>query len=111
MKVRWTENSLRLRVTPSELAALQSARPVAARLEYPGGSWQVVVRPEGEITSLCGSGPTVCLFLGSRDLGLLSAPDAEGVYFREGDFRYYAEALEAPTECFDAPVGFAERKG
>lgn len=122
MKIRWTENSLRLRITPTELAELQSARRVATRLEYPGGSWHVAIQPEGEITSLCGSGPTVCLFLGRRDINALSTPEAEGVYFTEGGFRYFiekdfpcihprpAEAMETPTECFAAPLGFEDRK-
>ena len=37
MKVRWTGESLRLRITPGELAALERREAVAAALGFPGG--------------------------------------------------------------------------
>jgi len=37
MKVRWTKNSLRLRITPSEMAALLRGETVREEMRLPGG--------------------------------------------------------------------------
>lgn len=47
MKVRWTDESLRLRITPTELRLLIAGKPLAATLQVPGGAWHVHVDPGG----------------------------------------------------------------
>jgi hypothetical protein len=135
MKVRWNNNSLRLRITPPELAALEQGRCVREEIRFPGssvGGWSVMIQPGNTDTSLRQQGCSVLLQLGSSDRQRLSAPDAEGVYFEvkpeeQSDsrtkiaFRYYIEkdfpcihpragdALEEPTETFPTPLHFPER--
>lgn len=123
MKVRWNQNSLRLRITPSELATLKQSETVSETLTFPGDvSWsvQLVV---GEVTNLTSESTAACLTLSPEDLQTLAAPDMEGVYFQtENGLRFWvekdfpcahpraAEAAETETETFNAPAGFEERK-
>jgi hypothetical protein len=113
MKVRWTRSSLRLRITPDELAALERGEAVEERMGIPGG---FVMRLEpADVTALDSSEGSVRFALSSADLGRLCAPDVEGVYFQDG-FRYFvekdfpcahpraAEALEPKAGTFERPV-------
>lgn len=123
MKVRWSRDSLRLRITPTEMAAITRGEEVAEALCFPGGTtWRVAVRAEAQ-TSLASNENAVQVALSAADRERLAAPDAEGVYFQMPDgLRYYvekdfpcahpraAEALEPATETFAAPQGFEERK-
>lgn len=123
MKVRWSQNSLRLRVTPRELATITRGEEVREELRFPGGAaWRVAVRA-GAQTALASEGNVVQVVLSPEDRECLAVPDAEGVYFQMPDgLRYYvekdfpcahpraAEALEPATETFAAPQGFEERK-
>ena len=34
MKVKWTKDNLRLRITPGELEALEAGKPVLERLQF-----------------------------------------------------------------------------
>jgi hypothetical protein len=125
MKVRWTSESVRFRITPGELGRLRAGESVSTRLRVPGGSWEATVTPGGGPTALRGAGPgALTLHLAVSDLERLRDPDAEGVYFRppggEAPVRYFiekdfpcahprpAEARE-DAETFDPPPGFAER--
>ena len=127
MKVRWTEDSLRLRITPSELAQLAKRRPVEAALTLgAGGGWRAVLAvAEASETALTQQGSALRLALSAADLARLAAPDAEGVYFeadRADGVRYYVEkdfpcvhprgveAMEPPTETFAPPADFEARK-
>lgn len=127
MKVRWTEDSLRLRITPSELTQLEQRLPVGTALTLgPGGGWRAeLTAEEVDATALMQDGNTLRLTLTPADLMRLLAPDAEGVYFtddRADGIRYYVEkdfpclhprgveSLEPPTETFPAPPDFEERK-
>ena len=52
MKIRWTRNSVRLCITPSELEDLQRGREVVELLLLPDGSWNATIRPDAHQTSL-----------------------------------------------------------
>jgi len=127
MKVRWTEDSLRLRITPSELALLEKSLPVGTALALaPDGGWRVeLAAAEIAATVLTQDGNTLRLTLAPGDLARLLQPDAEGVYFtadRADGIRYYVEkdfpclhprgveTLEPVTETFAPPPDFEERK-
>ena len=123
MKVRWSRDSLRLRVTPTELAGITRGEEVGEALCFPGGAaWRVGVRA-GAQTALATEGDAALITLSPPDRERLAAPDAEGVYFQApSGLRYYvekdfpcahpraAEAREPATETFAAPQGFEERK-
>lgn len=129
MKIRWTNHSLRLRITPSELEALERDEVVRAELVLPGGGlpgggWRAAVCP-GEATSIEMIEGEVRLFLSRADRDQLARPDQEGVYFQTSSppaLRYFiekdfpcvhpraAEILEPPGETFAAPPGFEQRK-
>jgi len=127
MKVRWTEESLRLRISPSELAQVEQRLPIETALTLgPGGGWRVELAvEESAATALTQDGNRLRLTLAPADLARLLAPDAEGVYFtadRADGIRYYVEkdfpcihprgveALEPATETFAPPADFEERK-
>ena len=125
MKVRWTKGSLRLRITPGELASLEQGELVQEEIIFSGSDgpgWRVVIRPRAGQTSLNFLGCSALLQLGDSDRALLQAPDAEGVYFERESFRYYIEkdfpcihpragdAMEEPTETFPNPAHFADRE-
>jgi len=127
MKVRWTEESLRLRITPSELAQVERRLPVETALTLgPGGGWRAaLVVEEIAATTLSQDGNTLRLTLAPGDLARLLEPSAEGVYFtadRADGIRYYVEkdfpclhprgveAMEPVTESFAPPADFEERK-
>jgi hypothetical protein len=123
VKVRWSRSSLRLRITPTELAQITRGEEVAEELCLPGGlMWRVTVL-SGPQTALVSDNNAIHVLLSAADRERLAAPDAEGVYFQMPDgLRYYvekdfpcthpraAEALEPMTETFAAPSGFEERK-
>ncbi len=127
MKVRWTRDSLRLRITPSEMAAVQSGESATAAIGFPGGLiWTVTLGPSAEATGLNSSDQGVFLSLSAADLAALALPEAEGVYFQTDGpqpLRYYVEkdypcvhprageAGEAVTETFAAPEGHEMQEG
>ncbi len=125
MKVRWTPESLRLRITPPELEALNRSTPVHTALALPGGlSWRVALLPAAGPTRLDSDAGEVRFHLGHSDRERLAQPDAEGVYFRtegEPSLRFFVEkdfpcahprlvdALEAQPETF-APTAECEAR-
>lgn len=125
MKVRWTEASLRLRITPTELTALEWGETVRARLALPGGAWAVALAPGADVSDLRWADGEARLLLSAEDGLRLAHPEAEGVYFEtdgpepirffvEKDFPCAhpsaAEAREPVTEAFAPPPEFAARK-
>lgn len=123
MKVRWSRDSVRLRITPAELATIMRGEGVSEELCFPGGTaWRVAVRA-GAQTALASEANAARIDLSAEDWERLAAPEAEGVYFQaDSGLRYYiekdfpcvharaAETREPATETFVAPPGFEERK-
>ena len=128
MKIRWTRNSVRFRITPQELAALERGESVMEALCLPDGAgWRAVIAPGADATSLAFEAGELRLSLSDADCRLLAVPENEGVYFQlddshVGGLRYFIEkdfpcahprtaaALEPQTETFTPPPGFEERK-
>lgn len=126
MKVRWTRNSIRLRITPGELNALQIGQAVTEELKLgPGGGWSVTLYPASDHTGIAFELGALRLTLASSDVLNLARPEAEGVYFQtptDPSLRYYiekdfpcihpraAEARESASETFAPPQDLAERK-
>ena len=123
MKVRWTGESLRLRITPGELAALERREAVAAELGFPGGgAWRVRLDPDAGAAAVAWAAGVVEVGLTTADVRLLGAPDAEGVYpevpglrlLVEKDFPcahpHAPEAREPATERFAPTTAFLQRK-
>lgn len=122
MKVRWTERSVRLRITPEELETLQDGGEIHVVFSPTGsGGWSVRVAPS-QSTSLSMNGGALRLSLSREDVKKLCEPQREGVYFSAGETRYFiekdfpcahpraGEAQEAATSTFAPPAGFEERK-
>ncbi len=126
MKVRWTRDSIRLRISPSELDVLGRGEVVHEGIAFPGGLfWNVTLRPGVDKTILASDEHTVYLSLTRDDRDTLAQPETEGIYFQwdgpqplrcsvEKDFPCVhpraAQAHEPVTQTFEAPPGFAERK-
>ena len=89
MKVRWTENSLRLRITPPELEALRHRQVVIASLSV--GIWEVFLEAGPWDSQLLTRGAQIHVHLSMADLAALLEPSCEGVYLTRGDFAYYVE--------------------
>ena len=92
MKIRWTTESVRFRITPTELALLRRGEPALARLPLPGG-WRAGLYPGHAETGLEAVSGELRFLLSGEDLSRLALPEAEGVYFQqaEGGLRYYIE--------------------
>jgi len=126
MKVRWADDSLRFRITPSELTALVIGEPLTTTLSVPGGArWSVVVRPKAPFSELRSDDGAVEVCLTLDDLWRLVDDDAEGVYFTtggHGPIRYFIEkdfpcahphaeeACEPETERFAPTERYLRRK-
>lgn len=118
MKVRWTSESLRLRITPTELDCLLKGESIHQALEFAGKTaWKIVLERASAETRLIVDLGSVTLGLSETDRQNLAARDREGVYFTTQDafgssLRYYVEkdfpcihpgetdAIESPTETF-----------
>jgi hypothetical protein len=122
MKIRWTHESVRLRITPTELTKLTQGRPLRETLNMPGGGWDVRVVVGGVAMSIHAQDEVVVVELPSADVALLADPAREGVYAHtpqlrllvEKDFPcahpHAAEAAEPPTERFAPTPEFVARK-
>jgi hypothetical protein len=123
MKVRWTGDSLRLRITPGELAALERGEAVSEGLAFPGGGgWRIRLDPTAGVAGVAWAEGVVCVGLARADVRRLAAPDAEGVYphtprlrlLVEKDFPcahpHAPDAREPETERFQPTHAFLERK-
>lgn len=119
MKVRWTNSSVRFRITPAELDAITAETEVVSNLTIPGGGgWQAAITCGSERSQIAFRNGRVEMALSHDHRILLAAPQTEGVYCTAPDdvtFRYYiekdfpcahpraAEAWEEPTNTFPAP--------
>lgn len=123
MKVRWTNDGLRLRITPRELAALERGDVVCEALWFAGGGgWTIALDPDGPSAGATWSAGIVRVELTPTHVRRLAAPDAEGVYAHTADMRlvvekdfpcahpHAPEAHEAETERFAPTAAYLERK-
>lgn len=126
MKVRWNRESLRLRITPSEFAAITNGEAVHEGIAFPGMQfWNVTLRPSDAETMLASDGQSIYFSLSETDRAKLADPEAEGVYFQMDQpmmLRYYIEkdfpcvhkpapeSGEGTRETFVPPSGFEARK-
>jgi hypothetical protein len=126
LKIRWTAESVRFRITPSELDSLQRGELIGETLALPGGGmWSASILPGLSIpTRLDATGNELCLSLNDGDLDHLAEDDVEGVSFKQAgaEIRYLLEkdfpcihprplhAAEPVTETFAPPAGFEARK-
>lgn len=124
MKIRWTKNSVRFRITPSELGALQ--RDETIHESFPlKASWNAAIAPSFGATELQFMDGELKMLLSKSDLDALSNPQNEGVYFQMDSaesIRYFIEkdfpcanprapeAAEPITETFLPPSNFEKRK-
>ena len=126
MKVRWNRDSIRLRITPAEFAAIIGGEPVREGIAFPGMQfWNVTLRPSDVETTIASDQHGVYFSLSEADRAALADPEAEGVYFQLDQpttLRYYVEkdfpcvhkpapeAGEGVSETFTPPSGFEARK-
>ena len=126
MKVRWNRDSIRLRITPSEFAAITAGQSVHEGIAFPGMQfWNVTLRASNAETTLASDQQGVYLSLSEADRTALADPETEGVYFRMDQpttLRYFVEkdfpcvhkpapeAGEGASETFTPPSGFEARK-
>ena len=121
MKVRWMESSLRLRITPGELAALEQGQATTMTAAFPGG-WSMTLQRGGVSGLEAPATGAIVLTLSADSLATLRQPETEGVYFTNTDksLTYFVEKdfpclhprpepIEEQSETFPAPAGFAER--
>ena len=82
MKVRWKHDSLRLRITPTELEDLLGGEQICERLDLSDGPvWEAAILPDAEETGLRNFGAVVHLLLSREDQKKLAYPKIQGVYF------------------------------
>ena len=105
MKVRWNRESLRLRITPSEFAAITNGEAVHEGIAFPGMQfWNMTLRPSDAETTLASDGQSIYFSLSEADRAKLADPEAEGVYWDESAYYSFTSAeidsLETATnEC------------
>ena len=114
MKIRWNKNSVRLRITPSELAALQRDKNISETLEFGNGYWGATVAV-GDKTHFWLEKMMLQISLSEADLQRLVAPDTEGVYFVTGGppeapepIKYF---IEKDFPCAHPRAGEAQEAG
>lgn len=125
MKVRWTEESVRFRITPTELDTLLSGDAVQQTLAVSGGEWCAELSADdGDVPCLAWRGPVLSVTLTCGELVALADAKAEGVYLRLGEPRcrvlvekdfpcahpHADEACEPETERFVPTPGYLQRK-
>ena len=127
MKVRWTGDSVRLRITPSELAALERGEVQRQEITFPGGNgWAVRVEPDGPPLGLRWVEGVLLIHLSRADVERLAEVDREGIYLVDGstppairlliekDFPcahpHSEEAAEPETERFRPTPAYQIRK-
>jgi hypothetical protein len=126
VKIRWNRDSIRLRITPTEFAAITNGDTVHEGIAFPGMQfWNVTLRPSDAETMIASDQHGVYFSLSEADRASLADPEAEGVYFEITQptiLRYYVEkdfpcvhkpapeSGEGTSETFTPPSGFEARK-
>lgn len=108
MKIRFTNSSLRVRITPNELERIKNREPLELMFGIPG-AWTLLLLP-AESTTLETRDGVVVFGIHSSDAALLAEPSREGLYFEANGIRFFIEkdfpcehprtALEESTETF-----------
>lgn len=80
MKIQWSEQNLRVRITPEDLSRLERSVYPLERLYFPGGAWSFTLE-RGKFTTLEMRGETLIFSLSESDFLKLLEPDREGLYF------------------------------
>ena len=126
MKIRWTTDSIRLRITPSELEALLQNEIVRQCVKLGTGAWTARIVPGCARTDYTLVDGALQVNLSAHDRSKLADSDAEGVYFdpsAERPVRLYiekdfpcehpraAEAQEPETETFVPPGNTPDFEG
>ncbi len=118
MKVRWNDESLRLRITPGELDSLTAGRAISQQI----GGWQVTLAPGGADLSAQWNGADATISLSISDVVRLAEADREGIYAHDAQPRLLVEkdfpcrhphsddAREPETERFSPSASFIARK-
>lgn len=116
MKVRWTHESLRVRITPAELDTLVRGGDLTTAL----GGWTVQMRRGGEVLGVQWDGPAVTVQIPGKDLETFADEARDGVYAHQTGFRLLVEkdypcrhphpeeAREPATERFPWPASDRE---
>lgn len=128
MKIRWNKSSVRFRITPTELAALEAGQAVEESLVLGSTpalrtvAWSTRIVPNAAASRLVFEAGVLQLQLSTPDLIELADPENEGVYLRENELRFFiekdfpcahpraGEAAEPESETFVPPAKFEERK-
>ena len=118
---------MRFRITPDELERLKNHRRIEEVLEWGNGSWEAYISV-ADGNSFWIEKMMLQISISPQDVAALAKPENEGIYFStkagaEGKaIRYFiekdfpcahpraSEAAETPTETFEPPTGFEERK-
>ena len=113
MKIRWSHDAIRLRITPTDLEQIAARKAVVETLAIDQATaWKLSILPGAGETRLSAAQSGVEIHLSDSDCAKLANEDEIGVYFKHGDLRYYiekdfpcehpcrAEAMEPETETF-----------
>lgn len=116
MKIRWSHDSIRLRITPTDLEQISARQPVVETLAInKSTAWKLSILPGAKETRLTAAESGVEIHLSESDRAKLANEKEIGVYFKHGDLRYYIEkdfpcehprrfeAKEPETETFSRP--------
>jgi hypothetical protein len=100
MKVRWTSESVRLRITPDELAGLERGEVQRQEVTFPGGSgWAVRVEPESASLGLRWVEGVLLVHLSRSDVERLTEADREGIYLGASSSSGIRLLLEKDFPC------------
>ena len=118
---------MRFRITPGELQLLQNHQSITEEISWGNGYWEASINV-GTAAGLWFEKMMLQITISPVDVLQLAGPENEGIYFStprgpEGEaIRYFiekdfpcahpraGEAEETPTETFEPPPGFEERK-
>ena len=118
MKVRWTHESVRLRITPTELNAMLNNEIISETISLGRSTWSARVISGCARTDYSLIDGALIIFLSLGDRSLRAHPETEGIYIQptaeipvrliiEKDFPCEhprpSKAEEPQTETFEAP--------
>jgi hypothetical protein len=102
MKLRFRNNSLRLRINQREVAVLANGQELRERVQFPNGADLIYrIVPAGAMTSAEFSDGVITVFLPAETVQSWESSDEIGLYGRAKDLDI---AIEKDLECVDAPA-------